>query len=84
MLSLVLEPLISVRSSQPPVQQSSAAVVPPWLLIVKSSTYFLNLKCSSNPSIFHGGRANVSNLLNVLDWTTSATALVIVFLGWSP
>jgi hypothetical protein len=36
--------------------------VPPLLLIVKSSSYFLNLKCKSNPSIFHGGRANASNL----------------------
>jgi hypothetical protein len=33
------------------------------LLIVKSRSYFLNLKRSSNPSLFHGGRANASNLL---------------------
>jgi hypothetical protein len=34
---------------------------PPLLFIIKSSSYFLNLKCSSNPSLFHGGRANASN-----------------------
>jgi hypothetical protein len=58
----VLQLSISICTSWTLVQQYFVVVVPPLLLIFKYNLYFLNLKCSINPSPLLRGWRNASNL----------------------